>query len=163
MRMTCTVLAVTLLTATLSACTTTGAGYGNVRNGADTRVKFAWQGEDGVSGQMTASISDGRSLAGRYFQITHDTRLDGLGPLWSGWGPESRGWPYWYTQPDPKFVQHYRDSVLANLSAADGQLMWCNLRLRQPSSGIAGGGQGVCQLPDGGTVDAMFPPAWGRR
>jgi putative hemolysin len=29
----------------------------------------------------------------------------------------------------------------------------------QPSSGMAGGGQGDCQLPDGKTIEASFPRA----
>ncbi|MFH8654723.1 hypothetical protein ACH37Y_18655 [Sphingomonas paucimobilis] len=47
--------------------------------------------------------------------------------------------------------------MLANLTGADGQ-MRCHFRLMRPSAGMAGGGQGRCQLPGGTIIDATFPP-----
>lgn len=164
MRSKCARPAAMLLFATVmaSACATTDDGFGSSRAGGDAPVMFSWRSEDGVSGQITATTPEGRSLVGKYFQITSDTRLDSLAPLWDGWGPEQRGWPFWYTQPGPQFVDHYRGRVLANLSASDGEPMWCSLRLLEPSSGMAGGGEGVCQLRNGETIDAMFPPRLAR-
>ena len=43
------------------------------------------------------------------------------------------------------------------LSGPDGQ-MRCHFRLMRPGSGMAGGGQGRCQLPSGTMIDATFPP-----
>ncbi len=152
------ILAAFALTFIASAgCKTAGTGYGDVRNGPDTRVTFAWKSDDSVSGHMTATMPDGHSFSGKYFQITSDTRVDRLTPLWHGWGRRWPDWPYWYTDPGPQFVKHYSGRVLANLASVDGEHMRCRFRLIHPASGMAGGGQGVCQLPGGMQVDATFP------
>lgn len=146
-----------LILVALAGCKTTGTGYGDVRNGRDSRVAFTWNSDDGVSGEMTATMSDGRSFSGKYFQITSETRVDRLNPLWHGWGPRWPEWPYWYTDPGPEFIKHYSGRVLANLTSADGERMRCRFRLIHPASGMAGGGEGVCQLPRGTHIDATFP------
>ena len=45
----------------------------------------------------------------------------------------------------------------ANLRSADGQSMRCRFDLIVPSQGMGGGGQGRCQLDNGGSIDASFP------
>jgi hypothetical protein len=35
--------------------------------------------------------------------------------------------------------------------------MRCRFTLVRPETGMAGGGQGQCQLPSGGEIDATFP------
>jgi hypothetical protein len=140
-------------------CTTTGAGQGTLRDGVDGRVTFQWRSRDSVSGTMTATFADGRSFSGTYFQITSDTRVDQLAPLWDGWHRPWRGWPHWHPDPGPRFVKHYSGRVLANLRADDGEYMRCRFRLVRPSAGMAGGGAGTCQLADGTTIDATFPGA----
>lgn len=142
-----------------AGCTTAGGGRGTLHNGVDAGVSFQWHGADSVSGTMTATLADGRSFSGDYFQITSDTRIDRLGPLWTGWYSPWRGWPYWYAEPGPEFVKHYSGRVLANLSAARGEYMRCRFRLVHPRSGMAGGGAGTCQLADGKSIDATFPAA----
>ena len=149
-----------LATLFVSGCRTTGAGYGTLQNsadGADIRVSFDWRSTDSVSGTMTATFSDGRSFTGQYFQITSDTRIDHLGPLWHEWSPAWRGWRYWYRDPGPQLVKHYSGRVLANLGSTDGERMRCRFRLIRPASGMSGGGEGTCQLPDGNTIYATFP------
>jgi len=37
--------------------------------------------------------------------------------------------------------------------------MRCKFQLVHPSNGMAGGGRGQCQLPDGTTIEARFPSA----
>jgi hypothetical protein len=37
--------------------------------------------------------------------------------------------------------------------------MRCRFTLMQPSSGMAGGGTGRCQLPNGAVIQADFPPS----
>ena len=142
-----------------AGCTTTGAGRGTLHDGVEAGVTFQWHSTDSISGTMTATFADGRSFSGSYFQITSDTRIDRLGPLWDGWHRPWRAWPYWYPEPGPEFVKHYSGRVLANLSAANGEHMRCRFRLVHPSSGMAGGGAGTCQLSDGKTVEATFPAA----
>ena len=68
-----------------------------------------------------------------------------------GW----RGWDYW--GPTQAVITHYTGQVLANLQGAGGY-MRCQFTLASPSSGMAGGGAGQCQLPNGTVISAQFPP-----
>jgi hypothetical protein len=137
-----------------------GTGMGSVR-GADTRATFQWQSSDDRTGTMNASLSNGNQYTGQFFQVTHDTRIETLEPLWAGWGPgwHGWGWRYWGSQPDTAFVTHYSGRVVANLQDADGDHMRCHFQLMHPQRGMGGGGQGECQLPSGQTIDATFPKA----
>jgi len=143
-----------------TACTTMGTGVGETRGGGPG-VSFSWKAEGARSGEMTAAIAGGATYTGRLFQITSDTRVDDMGPLWVGWGPRRFGafgaWPYW--DAGPQFITHYSGRVLANLVSPEGDHMRCNFRLVRPASGMAGGGEGKCQLGDGKTIDATFPAA----
>jgi hypothetical protein len=147
-----------VLTALVAGCTTMGTGFGSTASG-QSPVNFSWQSSDNVSGTMNATLSDGKTFTGQYFQITTDTTIDNLGPLWAGWGPRWRrgGWGYW--DAGPEFVKHYTGKVVANLSTPDGTHMRCTFRLVHPSSGMAGGGRGNCQSPDGSEIEATFPKA----
>ena len=154
-------LAVALSACLLSACATqsAGTGSGNVR-GTRKPVAFTWQSNDRVSGDITATFNDGQVFKGTYFQITRDTRVDRLGPLWDGWGaPYPRtGWRYWDRDMDRQFIQEYNDRVLANLLSNSGNHMRCRFTLVTPSRGMAGGGKGRCQLSESGReINAEFP------
>jgi hypothetical protein len=151
-------LGLPLLVVLATGCTTMGTGFGSTASGKDP-VNFSWKSSDSVSGTMSASVSDGNSYKGQFFQITNDTTVDNLGPLWGGWGPGWRrgGWEYW--DAGPEFVTHYTGKVVANLSVSDGKHMRCTFHLVHPSDGMAGGGTGQCQMPDGKTIDASFPAA----
>ena len=65
----------------IGACTTMGTGVGNVRNG-DLQANFAWKSTDDRTGTLTANLSNGVSYSGPFFQVTHDTRVETLAPLW---------------------------------------------------------------------------------
>jgi hypothetical protein len=155
-------LAVTALASlALSACATqSGAtGSGNVR-GTRKPVAFTWQTTDRVSGDITATFGNGDTYKGSYFQITRETRVDRLGPLWEGWGqPYPRtGWRYWDRDMDRQFIQEYKGRVLANLLSNGGNHMRCRFTLANPSRGMAGGGKGRCQLSETGReINAEFP------
>jgi hypothetical protein len=151
------IVALPLLAVLAAGCTTMGTGFGSTATGAD-HVNFSWKSSNSVSGTMNATLSDGKTYTGQFFQITSDTTVDNLGPLWAGWGPGWRGdWGYW--SAGPEFITHYSGRVLANLGTPDGQHMRCKFQLVHPSDGMAGGGHGQCQLPDGKTIDATFPTA----
>ena len=128
----------------LVACQTSGSGTGsgNVR-GTQKPVAFTWEGKDNTSGDITATLGSGRVYKGTYFEITHDTRVDRLDPLWDGWAHTDRmgDWRYWGPEPDREFYRTYSGRVLAN-----------------PQRGMAGGGEGRCQLANSDKeINAEFP------
>ena len=53
-------------------------------------------------------------------------------------------------------ITHYSGQVLANLQGPGG-FMRCDFRLMSPSSGMAGGGVGQCQLPVGNDHQRAVP------
>ncbi len=144
----------------LTACQTAGTGSGNVR-GTQKPVAFTWQSTDSVSGDITATFGSGRVFKGTYFQITQDTHVDHLEPLWDGWGRSHRrggNWRYWTHDPGPEFVKTYSGRVLANLHDNLGEYMRCRFTLISPSRGMAGGGEGHCQLSENQQeINAEFP------
>lgn len=116
----------------LTACTTMGTGSGSLSPGA-APVSFAWKSKDGgTTGTMSARSRD-------------------FDPLWTGW---RHGWDDW-----PGLATIYSGRVMANLQAANGRRMRCRFYLNDPLEGMAGGGQGQCQLASGRSVDAVFPRA----
>jgi hypothetical protein len=157
MRHSTAILALPLLAVLTTGCATSGAGAGATLSGADL-VTFSWKSSDSVSGTMTATTPEGTAYTGRFFQVTRDTTVDSLGPLWTGrgrWG--GLGWDDW--SAGPSFITHYTGKVVANLGAPSGAHMRCKFQLVYPSQGRAGGGHGRCQMPDGKTIDATFPAA----
>ena len=140
----------------ITACTTMGTGIGSAPN-SDVHADFAWKSSDDRTGTLTANLSNGDTFAGPFFQVTHDTRVENLAPLWyGGWPGAWRGWRYWGPNPDTEFVTHYSGRVVANLADGAGEHMRCHFRLMHPQHGMAGGGAGQCQLPSGQTLDATF-------
>lgn len=153
---------IVLLGLAITACGTTGGtGSGKVR-GTSRPVAFTWQSEDSNSGDITATFANGRTFKGKYFEITRDTRVDRLDPLWEGWGApySTSAWSYWDKDSNREFVKMYRGRVLANLLSEDGDRMRCRFTLKNPNSGMAGGGKGRCQLAQSKTeINAEFPRA----
>lgn len=140
----------------LSACVTNGVGEGSTIGGA-VHALFTWKATGPTQGEMTAVLNTGQTYTGRFFQITQESRMETLGPLWIGWRRRWRGWESW--EPNTEFVTQYSGRVVANLASPDGTHMRCDFQLVRPTSGMAGGGVGRCQLPDGTPIDADFPPS----
>jgi len=153
-----------LLSLALTACTTTGIGGGQLAGdgAAQEPVAFNWSSNDGgLSGTVTATLPD-MTYQGRFFQITQQTRSEVLTPLWNNWNRGWYDWPYWggpMMQPYPttQFITHYSGKVVATLTGLGGQRMRCRFHMVRPASGMSGGGEGQCQLADGGVVQAIFP------
>lgn len=143
----------------MAGCQTAGTGSGNIR-GTRKPVAFTWQSTDSVSGNITATFGTGRVFKGTYFQITSETRVDRLDPLWDGWGRPYRrsSWRYWAADSGSQFIKTYSGQVLANLHTDDGERMRCKFTLISPSRGMAGGGEGKCQLSESESeISAEFP------
>lgn len=144
-----------------AGCATMGTGTGSTPSGGSPTV-FSWESSDGTTGTMSATMPGGQTYHGQYFQITKNTTVDSIGPLWvAGWGAWGDrggwGWGYWDAEPSPDFITHYSGRVVANLAQPSGAHMRCQFRLAIPEEGMNGGGLGQCQLPDGTTIDANFP------
>ncbi len=142
----------------LGACTSMGGGSGFTAQG-NKPVTFSWKSSDGsgMSGQMSATLTGGKIFSGDYLEITHQVASADIDPLWNGW---DRGASDLLTEEEmPAFGPStlYSGRVLAKLRAADGERMRCHFQLNVPSEGMAGGGQGICQLDNGGSIDASFP------
>lgn len=149
----------------VAGCTTTGVGTGQSATG-NIGATFSWTETGGTQGTMTAQLSNGQVFQGPMFQITSEARVN-YDPLWYGWGGgfgwHSRwsgfgwGWGGWGPWgPGPDTITQYSGQVLANLQGPGG-FMRCHFTLMSPSSGMAGGGVGQCQLPTGLIINAQFP------
>ena len=138
------IAAASLAAIAIAGCTTTGIGTGQSANGG-LGATFTWTETGGTHGTMVAQLSNGQVFQGPFFQITSESQVSDYGPLWNGWGP------------DMETITHYSGQVLANLQGPGG-FMRCDFRLMRPSSGMAGGGAGQCQLPRGTIIHAQFPP-----
>lgn len=147
-----------------------GSGVGDSKVPGESAV-FNWTAKGPRDGTMTAVLANGTSYTGPFFQVTSETQVDDLAPLWLGWGGIGWGgrggrgnWGGWGGGgwggfndwgPSQQFVTHYSGKVLANLQGGDGR-MRCRFVLIRPSDGMTGGGQGQCEAPTGGKIDATF-------
>lgn len=161
--------AASLVAIAIAGCTTSGYGTGQSITG-NLGATFTWQETGGTRGTMVAQLSNGQVYQGPMFQITQEAQVDYYGPLWSGWGPGygwgggwgGRAWGYGWGGwgawgPSYDTITQYSGQVLANL-AGPGGYMRCHFTLMRPSSGMAGGGVGQCQLPTGTIINAQFSP-----
>ena len=85
---------------------------------------------------------------------------ESLDPLWDGWeAPRKRNaWRYWNASSRSEFIRENTGRVLANLHAENGEYMRCRFTLISPQRGMAGGGEGRCQLSESGReINAEFP------
>jgi hypothetical protein len=150
------------LLAILISCKSTGVGEGASQSG-DVRAQFTWQQTEPSSGTLTATLT-GRSgstetYQGKFYQITSNSEIDTLSPLWHPWHPGWGGWAYWDPEPTQALVTHYTGHVLANLAGPAGKRIRCQFQLIRADEGMKGGGQGRCQLASGKTISADFSPS----
>jgi len=149
-----------LITVTLMGCTTVGTGSGILESNKDKdySVKFSWKSKDGgQSGILTTTLPDGNVYSGPFFQISSQTEIDFIEPLWFGWDYGWNDWSYWDTGSDIGFITRYSGKVVANLQGDNGKHMRCRFHLAQPYKGMAGGGKGECQLEKNEHINAFFP------
>ena len=136
-----------------AGCATMRTGSGSALPGTNP-VRFSWTSSGNAAGSITATLANGETFTGRFFQTTSSLtdELGPQGPIWHQEGLYDIG-------PQLQYVAHYTGRIVANLSRADGEEMRCRFELKRPVDGMAGGARGECQLPDGLSVDAEFPAA----
>lgn len=137
----------------LAGCATLQTGRGQL-SAPGQHVALAWQSRNGLTGTMSATMPDGLTYSGPFFQLTSATQSEVLGPPW--------GWYGWGPWPATQFIIHYSGKVVANLRATNGSEMRCTFRLAQPMGGMAGGGDGSCQVTGGTVFHAFLPPRHAR-
>lgn len=152
-------------TIALGACSTamTGTGSGDLMHAGANKepARISWTSDKkGLSGTMVVTLPD-VAYQGHFFEITSQTREESLVPLWEGWDAGWYSWPYWENQPNgqyalSEFATRYSGKVLANLSAPDGSRMRCRMQLTHPQKGMAGGGDGECQLASQKVIRVRF-------
>jgi hypothetical protein len=148
----------------LSACTAMGTGNGSLSS-SGAPVTFAWKSTHaGMSGTMWATLPSGETFTGSFLQASRevgsqdeDIFSESFDRGWVEFGTDLPHWDGWGPYPDG-FEAQYSGRVVVNLQAADGQRMRCRFQLNTPTEGLTGGGQGACQLNNGRSVDAVFPP-----
>lgn len=146
-----------------AGCGSSGMGGGEMAmpRGVEMPVLFSWHSDDGGrSGEMTATLPEA-TYQGPFFEIHEGMVRESLMPLWDGWPKGWDDWPFWAASasgadPTLQFVTRYTGKVVANLRSPSGQAMRCRLHLREPTRGMAGGGDGECQIAGGRTVQARF-------
>ena len=76
-------------------CKSTGSGTG-ASNTGDVHAQFTWQQSEATSGTLTAIVSypggSQETYSGKFYQITRNSTVESLGPLWSPWHPGWGGW-----------------------------------------------------------------------
>jgi hypothetical protein len=141
---------------TLISCSHEGVGTGVLEKpgasagGEKTEgpVEFVWRsGTDPSQGQIDAITSDERRFVGTYIQPRARAWLAAYGPYWDVWTNRAWGVPDpWFNGTQDAFVTTYSGKALAHLTSTDGTRMRCVFLLRDPAAGMAGGGEGDCQL-----------------
>lgn len=145
---------------TLLGCTTMGQGSGFIpaSKSHDQAVAFNWKSKNGgQSGTLSATLPNRKVFSGPFFQITSQTEVDDIEPLWNGWDYGWFGWNYWDPRHEIGFITRYSGKVVANLVSSSGDHMRCRFHLGHPYQGMSGGGDGECQLQNQEQLNAYFP------
>jgi hypothetical protein len=146
----------------LAACSHAGAGEGTLETAATATsggenegpVTFQWQSKpNATDGAIQAKLPDGTAFDGTYLQMTSQASARDYAVYYSAWGDPVWGDP-WYAGPTTGFSTRYSGRVVAHLHAQNGERMRCTFNLREPVSGMNGGGIGDCQLSTKQTVFA---------
>lgn len=115
-------------------------------------VTFNWDSKGDVTeGNIQAALPDGTEFNGTYLQVTNQATSMEYGPYYGTWNDPMWG-AAWYSGPESGFVTEYTGRVIAHLRAQNGTRMRCKFNLREPISGMSGGGQGDCQLSSNETI-----------
>jgi hypothetical protein len=143
-------------------CATQGIARGELESAAarpQGPVVFSWR-SDGTrptSGTMLARLPTGKTFEGPYVEPGRESEGFGTLPADIPLGPDFDAAfnlrPCADGPMDDEFMGRCTGHLLAALQADDGTRLWCNLTLKRPTAGPAGGGTGRCQLSNGEQID----------
>jgi hypothetical protein len=149
------------------ACSTTGTAVGRLEEpgGKSQPATFVWKSDAAAPdrGTISGTLPDGSHYSGRYFEVLETAPADVYAPAWEGWSPYWSGWRMgWYRGPIDEldwrgFVTIYTGRVIANLTSDDhATRLRCRFQLDDARAGLVHGGQGDCQLSNGGIIDHVL-------
>lgn len=147
-----------------AGCTpTTGTVSGDLETPGTKQseaITMVWHsdGSAGVRGTIETTLPGGETFSGPYLQVTQETQGTETGGMWVGWDEGWGDWgPGWGEMgPEETFATVYSGRVIANLKGSGGDRMRCRFLLADPATGMAGGGQGECQLTNGQVISAVL-------
>lgn len=133
--------------------------------GQPEEVPFSYEATKKSRGEMFTTLGKGgEHFHGGYVRVEASSK-DGFAvdvyngwaiPDWAAFGPDGGvGWVATGVSWD-EFVKLYTGQVVASLEGDRGHHIRCKLQLQAPQVGLAGGGNGVCQISDGGTLEMSF-------
>ena len=133
--------------------------------GVTEPVPFSFEAASAKRGTMSTALGDGgEQFHGSYVRVEASTKDHLVTEIYDGFSaPE---WQVWEHDPDGgwtatgvsfgAFAHFYTGKVVATLAGNRGSSMRCQLTLREPESGLSGGGSGGCQVSSGGTLRLEF-------
>ncbi len=138
-------------------CMTRGIARGELESEARPvgPVVFSWhsEGTGSTSGTMVAKLPGGQAFEGSYVEPSKEPEGFGMLPadIPLGWEFDAafNRLPCEYGPMDDEFMGRCTGHLLAALQAGDGTWLWCDLVLKNPIAGPAGGGSGQCRLSNG--------------
>jgi hypothetical protein len=128
-------------------------------------VPFSFEQESDTAGVMFTTLGNGgEHFRGRYVRVEKSTQGRFVTEIYDGWSaPE---WEVWQHEPDGDwtetasstgdFAHFYSGRVVASLRGSEGHSMRCRFSLDHPEGGLLAGGEGDCQISDGGQVSLDF-------
>jgi hypothetical protein len=148
-----------LVTLSAGACTRTGRGTVTGAPPSAAPVALHWQsGFDAGTGELRMELAGGRVYSGPFAQIRADLGTQLTGPTFLGWSIPRWAEHPWYGGPPREITGANTPKLVAMLEDDRGQVARCRVMLQAPDRGLAGGGEGVCLLPDGhGEVTVALP------
>lgn len=128
-------------------------------------VPFHFESKTSTEGTMSTKLGGaGEQFHGRYVRLEEASKGEVVTTIYDGWsGPQ---WEVWQHDANGNwtaaatsiggFARFYSGKVVAILAGDRGSSMRCQMSLKEPQVGLAGGGEGNCQISSGGLLRLVF-------
>lgn len=135
-------------------------------DGKSEPVPFSFEAESSSHGRMVTTLGrGGEHFQGAYMRVEPATKghiiftkiYEGwAGPEWAVWQHDADGGWTETASSSAGFAHHYTGKVVASLSGSEHHAMRCHFTLKDPFAGLLHGGEGKCQISDGGQIELEF-------